>query len=266
MTKFMRFIEVLLLPTIAIVSLVVSLGDIFNFFHLIAASQVPMIILVITSMGLGTLAAILNKSNETQGKLENLLSKAEMEQMEEIIMHINPDLRKVLGNNFFSGMFHTLQIAMKDSKVQVNDSSSFRLNFKRMLKAYSTATFLSTSSLATSYLWNEKDMEDALARFISEGGKIKQIFFVRSLEEAASAEMQVTLDLLKKIGISVRIVDSTRIPASLKQYFIVESRKKIGWDIPVNDRGHVGLSVITANAAVTANYCKIFETLWESAE
>jgi hypothetical protein len=266
MAKFMRFIEVLLLPAIAIVSLVVSLGDVFNFFHLIPASQVPMIILVITSMGLGTLAVILNKCNEMQSKLESLLSKAELEQMKEIIAHINPDLRKVLGNNFFSGMLHTLQTAMKDSKVQVNDSSSFRLNFKHMLRAYPTATFLSTSSLATSYLWNEKDMEDALARFIYEGGKIKQIFFVRGPEEAASAEMQVALDLLKKIGITVRTVNGTRIPASLKQYFIVESRRKIGWDIPVNDQGYVGLSVITADATVTTNYCKMFETLWESAE
>ncbi len=196
MTKFMRFIEALLLPTIAIVSAVISLGDVFNVFHLIPSNQVPMIILVITSMGLGTLAVIMNKCNEMQDKLE----------------------------------------------------------------------LLSTSSLATSYLWNEKDMEDALARFIHEGGKIKQIFFVRSPEEAASPEMQVTLDLLKKIGITIRIVNSTRIPANLKQYFIVEARRKIGWDIPVNDQGHVGLSVITANPAVTANYCKIFETLWEIAE
>jgi hypothetical protein len=109
-------------------------------------------------------------------------------------------------------------------------------------------------------------MEVALTRFIREGGKIKQIFFVRSPEEAASAELQITLELLKKIGITVRIVNSTRIPSSLKQYFIVESRRKIGWDIPVNDQGHVGLSFITAAPAVTANYCKMFETLWESTE
>jgi hypothetical protein len=269
MTKFMRFIEVLLLPAIAVVSLVVSLGDVFNLFHLIPVSKLPMVILVIISIGLGTLAVILNKCNEMQSKLENLLSKAELEQMKEIITHINPNLRKVMGDGYFSGMFLALETAIKASKVQVNDSSSFRFNFKRMLKAFPRATFLSTSSLATSYLsylWNDRDTEVALAHFIREGGKIKQIFFVRSPEEAASAEMQFTLDILKKIGITVRIVNSTRIPSSLKQYFIVESRGKIGWDIPVNHQGHVELSVITAATAVTANYCKMFETLWESAE
>lgn len=262
----MRFIEVLFLPAIALVSLVVSLGDVFNLFHLIPAPQLPTIIMVIVSMGLGTLAVIVNKCNEIQSKLENLLSKAELEQMKEFIVQINPDLRKVLGDNFFADMFNTLQTALNESKVQVNDSSSFRLNFKHMLKAYPSATFLSTSSLATSYLWNEKDMEAALARFIRDGGKIKQIFFVRSLEEAASAEMQITLNLLKKIGITVRVVNCASIPASLKQYFIVESRGKIGWEIPVNDQGYVGASVITGAPSVTTNYRKVFETLWESAE
>lgn len=266
MTKFMRFIEVLFLPAIALVSLVVSLGDVFNLFHLIPAPQLPTVILVIVSMGLGTLAVIVNKSNEMQSKLENLLLKAELEQMKEFIVHINPDLRKVLGDSYFASMFNTLQTALNESKVQVSDSSSFRLNFKHMLKAYPNATFLSTSSLATSYLWNEKDMETALTRFIHEGGKIKQIFYVRSLEEAASTEMQITLDLLKKIGITVRVVNSANIPASLKQYFIVELRGKIGWEIPVNDQGHVGASVITGAPTETADYRKVFETLWESAE
>jgi len=266
MAKLMRLIESLFLPAIAIVSLVVSLGDVFNFFHLIPANQVPMLILVLLSMGLGTLVAILNKCNETANKMEHLLSKAELEQMEAIIAQINPDLRKVLGDSFFAGMFHTLQTAMQESKVQVNDSNSFRLNFKHMLRAYPTATFLSTSSLATSYLWNEKDMQEALARFIRDGGRIKQIFFVHGPEEAAKPSMHVTLDLLKGIGITVRIVDSTHVPANLKQYFIVESRRKIGWDVSVSDQEHGGMSVITAAPAITENYCKTFETLWESAE
>lgn len=266
MMKFMRLIEGLLLPTVAVISLVVSLGGMFNLFHFVPANQVPMLILALLSMDLGTLAIILNKSNEIQNKLENLLSKAEMEQMKAIITQISPDLRKVLGDAFFANMFHTLQMAMKDSKVQVNDSSSFRLNFKRMLKAYPNATFLSTSSLATSYLWNEKDMEEALARFIREGGRIKQIFFVRGPEEAAKPEVEITLALLKKIGIDVRIVDRLRIPADLKQYFIVESRRKVGWDISVNDQGHGGMSVITAAPTTTSKYHKTFETLWESTE
>lgn len=266
MANLTRFLEGLFLPVIAVVSLVVSLGGVFNFFHLIPTNQVPMLLLALLSMSLGTLATILNRCNEIRQKLEYLLSKAELEQMKAIMAQINPDLRKVLGDRFFANMFHTLQTAMQESKVQVNDSNSFRLNFKHMLKAYPTATFLSTSSLATSYLWHEKDMQEALARFIRDGGRIKQIFFVHSLEEAAKPEMQVTFTLLKEIGITVRIVNSMHVPASLKQYFVVESRGKIGWDVSLSDQGHGGMSVITASSAVTSNYCKVFETLWESAE
>lgn len=264
MIKFMHFINGLLLPAMAITSLFVSLGDVFNFFHLIPVSQVPMIVLVLVSLMLGALAFIQNKCNEIQHTLEQLQLKTEHEQLKESLAHINLNLLKVIGDGYFSDMFNALETAIKSGKVQVNDSSSFRLNFKRMLKAFPNATFLSTSSLATSYLWNEKDMEEALSRFIREGGKIKQIFFVRSAEEAASKEMQVTLNLLKKIGIMVRVVNSATTPAYLKRYFIVESRRKIGWDIPINDQGHVGMSVITANTTATVEYCKMFETLWEN--
>lgn len=260
----MDFIDGLFLPAIAIVSLFVSLGDVFNFFHLIPVNQVSMVILVLVSMMLGALAFIQNKCNEMQHLLKQILLKAEQEQLKESLAHISPNLLKVVGDDYFSGMFDAMDKAIEDSKIYVNDSNNFRLNFKRMLRSFPSSTFLSTSSLATSYLWNEKDMEDALTRFIHEGGKINQVFFVRSAEEGASKEMQVTLDLLKKIGITVRIIQSEGIPAHLKRYFIVESHKKIGWDIPINDQGHVGLSVITANETATTNYCKMFEMLWES--
>lgn len=264
MVKLAHIIEGLLLPGLAIVTLFVSMGDVFNFFHLIPVSQVPMILLILISLMLGTLAFIQNKCSEMLHMLEQLLVKTEQEQLRKNLARINPGLRKIVGDDYFPGLFQALETAITTGKVQVNGSSSFRLNFKRMLKAFPNATLLSTSSLATSYLWNEKDMEDALTHFINEGGKIKQIFFVRGAEEAASVEMQATLDLLNKIGITVHMVDSSRIPAHMKRYFIVESRGKIGWNIPVNDQGQVGLSEITADTAVTANYCKLFKTLWES--
>src|SRR5713226_4654699 len=133
MSKFMHFIEVLLLPAIAITALVISLGDMFNIFHLIPVGQIPMLILLTTSMALGSLSFIQNKSNEMHRDLERLLSKAELERMDEIIAQIDPDLRKVLSNDYFASILNFLQTAMKDHKVQVNDSTHFRFYFSQML-------------------------------------------------------------------------------------------------------------------------------------
>lgn len=265
MSKFIRLLEALLLPIIAIISLVVSLGDLFNIFHLIPSGQIPILIMLIVSMALGSLSIIQNKSNEMQHDLERLLAKAELEHMDEIIAQINPDLRKVLSDDYFASILKALQIAMKDKRVQVNNSTRFRFSFKQMLQSYPKATFLSTGSLATPYLWNDKEIVHALTCFIHSGGRIKQILFVKDLEELASVEMKAALDLLEKIGITVRVVNSSHVPSDLKKYFFVESRKKIAWEIPIDNQGHVELSVVTAEEQTTTNYYKIFEKLWENA-
>jgi hypothetical protein len=266
MSKFIRFIEALLLPAIAITSLVISLGDMFNIFHLIPAGQIPVLTLLLISMALGSLSFIQNKFNEMQRDIEKLLSKAELERIDKIILQINPELRKVLSDEFFANIPILLKIAMKEHRVQVNDLTNFRFPFKHMLQSYSRATFLSTSSLATSYFWNDSEIVQALTCFIRGGGKIKQIFFVKDLEEMASMEMKVALDILQKIGISVKVVNSANIPPELKKYFFVESRKKIAWETPIYNQGHVGPSVVTSDEQTTTNYYKIFEKLWDSAQ
>lgn len=265
MSKFIRLIEALLLPAIAIISLVVSLGDLFNVFHLVPLGQIPLLIMLITSMGLGSLSIIQNKSNEMQRDLERLLAKAELERMDEIIAQISLDLRKVLSDDYFASILKSLRVAMKEQRVQVNNPTRFPFYFKQMLQSYPKATFLSTSSLATSYLWNDEEIEYALTCFIHGGGRIKQILFVKDLEELASVEMKAVLDLLEKIGITVRVVNSSYVPSNLKKYFFVESRKKIAWEISVDNQRHMGSSVVTADEQTTTNYYKIFEKLWENA-
>jgi len=265
MSKFIRLMEALLLPAIAIISLVVSLGDLFSVFHLVQSSQIPMLIMVIMSMALGSLSMIQNKGNEMQRDLERLLAKEELERMDEIIAQMNLDLRKVLSDDYFASILKSLQVAIKEQRVQMNNPTRFRFYFKQMLQSYPRATFLSTSSLATSYLWDDKEIVYALTCFIHNGGRIKQILFVKDLEELASVEMKAVLDLLEKIGITVRIVNSSHVPSDLRKYFFVESRKRIAWEIPVDDQGHVGSSVVTADEQTTANYYKIFVKLWGNA-
>ncbi|MGB8346479.1 MAG: hypothetical protein WCD86_16460 [Ktedonobacteraceae bacterium] len=197
-----------------------------------------------------------------QHACEQLLSKTELECIHEFIGQINLELRKVAGDDCFTSMFFSLQRAMNVREVQVSDLTTFRLDFKRLLKEYPRATLFSTSSLATFHLWSEKSLVEELTRFIHEGGGIKQILFVKSLEEMASVEIEAMIDLLNRIGITARIVNSTRLPFHLKKHFIMESQKKICWEIPVNEQGQVGASVLTTDEQVIANYEKIFEKLW----
>jgi len=261
MPKFIHLTETLVLPVTALSSSVISLGDMFNIFHLIPASQIPWLIVLLIAMGLGSLSLIQIRCSEMQHNIDRLLSKAELEDIDEVILQINSELRKVLSDDFFAKIPILLKTAMKEHRVQVNDLNDFHFAFKHMLQSYPRATFLSTSSLATSYLWNNSEIVDAISCFIHGGGKIKQIFFVKSLDELASSEVIAVLDLIQKMGINVKVVNSTHVPAEFKRYFFVESRKKIAWEIPVDNQGHVGSSVLTANEQTITNYYKNFEKL-----
>ena len=264
MSKLLHFIEVLLIPSIAIISAIVSLGDLFNIFHLIPEGYMPMLTLLLVSMALGSLCFIQNKCNELRRDLERLLCRVELEYMKETITQIHPALRRTLNDDFFLDIVHFFHTVVNESKVRVNNSARFRFYFQRTLQTYPKATFLLTSSLATSYLWEDVEIEDALTSFIHAGGKIKQVFFIKGLSELTSQKVQDMLTHQQRIGIEVHIVDSTSIPDNLKQYFLVESRKKIAWEIPVEHAGHVGSSVITANKQATASYSTIFNKLWNN--
>ena len=158
-------------------------------------------------------------------------------------------------------MGNLLQTAIEERRVEVNDFSFY---FKQLLRAYPGATFLSTSSLSISHLWTNREVAQALTDFIQAGGRVKQIFLVRSLEEESSVEMRVALAHLEKMGVSVQIVDSAQYPCDLKNFFFVESRKRIAWEIPLDRQGRIGTSVVTADERTIARYAEIFSALWKS--
>jgi hypothetical protein len=265
MSRFLHFIEALLLPLIAIISFIVSVGEFFNIFHLVSPGDIPILTFLLISTALGSLCFIQNKCNEIHRDLQRLLSRIELEQMKETIAQIHPNLLRVLGDEYFLDLVHFFHIVVNENKVQVNDFDRFSFYFKHTLQAYPGVTFLLTSSLTTPYLWNNTEIEDALTNFICSGGRIKQIFFVRDPAELSFQDTQTMLTHQRRMGIEVHVVNSTFVPGNFKQYFFVEEGKKIAWELPVDHAGHVGSSIITANEQTTGNYYATFEKLWNNA-
>jgi hypothetical protein len=145
---------------------------------------------------------------------------------------------------------------------RASNHAGFRLDFQRMLKAYPHATLLSTNSRATFHLWNERSMFEALTRFIQEGGRIEQFFFVKDLEEATSAETKTMLDLLETAGIILHPMFSSSLSPEGKKHFIIESQGKFGWKIFIDEQGRAGMSHRLSDEQAIAHYQQIFENLW----
>jgi hypothetical protein len=258
MSRFFSLLEKTLLPVAALISLAASLGDLSGFFRMLPSAQFSFLLLMITLLALGTAGFIQNRCAQIGRALVPLSGKTELNNMNEMIMQIDLNLRKVWGDDYFARMGNLLQTAIEERRVEVNDFSFY---FKQLLRAYPGATFLSTSSLSISHLWTNREVAQALTDFIRAGGRVKQIFFVKSLEDESSVEMRVALAHLEKIGVSVQIAD---YPCDLKNFFFVEARRRIAWEIPIDRQGRIGTSVVTADERTIARYVEIFSALWKN--
>lgn len=112
----------------------------------------------------------------------------------------------------------------------------------------------------TSHHWKDPVVEEAIAKFILGGGKMKRIFFVKNAKELSSAEVQAILTKQQTIGVQVYVVNSSSTPNDFKKNFMVESKGKVAWETHVDDDGHVS-STITTNRKTAENYRNIFEKL-----
>lgn len=182
--------------------------------------------------------------------------------MGKVLQQIDSRLRKVLKDDYFIDILEFFQTAVKESRVQLNDATRFRFYFIRTLQSYPKSTFLSTAS----YLWRDSTIEEALARFIQNGGKIEQVLFVKNVQELSSSPIQELIARLKKlgVGIQVHIVNGTTTPGDLKKIFVVESKGKVAWEIHVDEEGYMESSIITTNKHPCTGFCRIFEKLRES--
>ena len=261
MTRFTKLIEAMLIPAITIICLLVSIADFFGLLNLIPANRIPMLTLLLMSLALSSLSFVHSRSKEAHQDVQRLLSKVEPEHLGRVLQQVDPLLRKVLKDDYFIDILEFFQTAIEQGRVQLNDATRFRFYFIRTLQCFPKATFLSTMS----YLWKDPIIEDAVARFIKNGGKIEQVvFMVKKVEEPCSPATQTMVDRLQKIGVQVHIVNGTATPGDLKKNFIAESKGKIAWETFVDDDGHVESSTVTTNKHSTASYCRIFEKLRES--
>jgi len=247
MSHMFSMFEKFLLP-VAVVSVLVSVGDLSGLFHLLSATQVTFVLLMVTLLTLGTAGFIQNRYDR-------------LRHMDTVMLRIDPNLRKVWGDNYLAQMSTLLHTAVTERRVEVDNLA---LYFQRLLQAYPGAVFLSTCAPRVAHLWTGKEVAQALGSFIQAGGQVKQLFFVQSLEDEASVELRVTLERLRKIGVCVQVVDGARCPCSLSPFFFVESHRHIAWEIPLDQQGRIGASVLTADEQTIGRHIELFTHLWES--
>lgn len=264
MPKRVRFIEELLPPVIAATALLVSFADLFGLLTLLPPSRIPLLTLLLISLALSSLVLIQRRIAEINEQVQHLVLKIALEHMgREVLEQVDPGLRKVLKDDYFQDVMAFLLTAIKESRVQVNDLVRFCHYYIRTLECHPKATFLSTH-LSTASLHENQWVEKAIANFIRKGGKMKQIIFVRDIQELSLPIVKAKVAHLQQMGVQVHFVNSSALPGDLRKNFLVESRGKIAWEMHVDHDGHVISGMLTTNKQLNASYYHAFEKLLES--
>lgn len=269
MLKFIQVFEVILIPIMAILSLLIALADFLGLLSALPwiSSRIPTITLLLVSLALSSLSIMQGRFAVSQRELHQevllLLSNKELDSIHKSLERLNPVLRKIFEEDVLD-LFGSLTLAVHESKIQLNDLQRFRYYYARTLQKFPRATFLATSIPSATFFWKNPGTEAAISEFIHKGGKMMRVFFVSGPEELATPEVQEILARQCEIGVEVYTTNSTSIPNNLKVLFMVDNRAQIGWETFLDEGRRVRSVMATANRKETEKFCSIFNQLLQA--
>lgn len=265
MDRLSKLAEILLTPAIIIASLAISLLD---FSGLLGSSSwmsqhLPSITLVLLALTLSSVSILQGKHGALHRDVQFVLSDVEFARMRRSLEQLDPNLRKVFGDDFTDLMI-SFKLAIEAKKIAVNSGSRYRYFYIRTLQCYPKASFLATSFPRATYLWKDLAVEEAVKAFIRNGGKMTRIFFIRDAHELTSSEVQEVLTRQCKIGVKVYTVYANTVAYDLQKNFLVEAKGRIAWETFMHDNQKLGSCIATADTTETQKYCQIIKRLQES--
>lgn len=269
MLKFIQIFEVILIPIMAILSLLISLADFLGILNALPwiSTRIPTITLLLVSLALSSLSIMQGRFTAMQRELQQdvllLLSNKELASIHKSLERLNPILRRIFEEDVLD-LFGSLTLAVNESKIQLNDLQRFRYYYARTLQKFPKATFLATSIPSSVFFWKNPGTEATIAEFIRKGGKMIRIFFISDPEDLATAEVQEILARQCQIGVEVYTTNSKLLPNNLRVLFMVDSKAQIGWETFIDEGRQVRSVMATANKQETERFCNNFKRLLQA--
>lgn len=230
------------------------------------AAHIPTLTLLLVSILLGYMTSgIVSKLGVLESSVLDLRSYIHQETTEKIAnlrSQLDPNLDVIFGEHI-SDLLTSVERAVKRRTFEFHDIDLFRYFYKRTLEAYPHATFLATSLPYQRYFWKNQPMEQAMARFITSGGKIKRVFFISHPEELDDGEVKEILSSQVELGVETYIADARVAPAHLRRFFVVETKGRIAWEVFIGPDSRIVSVVATSDSTETEKYARMYKELLE---
>lgn len=210
-----------------------------------------------------SLSTLEEKIDKSDIQIENLGSYVQQDTLEKLSAlreYIDPNLQAVF-NEHISDLLTNIERALKGQEIRLFDINLFRYFFKRTFQAYPNSTFFATSFPYERFFWKNRSVEDATDEFLSAGGRIERIFYVKNQNELNISEVKEILETQCILGVQVYIALIDEIPPDLQRLFLVESQGRIAWEAFIKADGAIREVVATSDPRVTSDYLQKFHQL-----
>ena len=208
--------------------------------------------LLLTALVLGYLIAERrDKLDIIEAIVRSTQALVEEETIDRISMlrhQIDPNLNRVFGEHI-STLIKGIQTAARDKQVILHDVNTFRFFYQVTLEEYPRKEFLATSLPFKSFFWDDPKFMQDMAAFISNGGTIKRIFYVKMPRQLQSKETRQVLLAQHQAGVEVYVTDANELTQDMKRLFVVESDKSIAWEVLLDAEQQIGTVMATSDTA-----------------
>lgn len=264
-TKNARSIRKYWIHVLTGVGVLISLLDSLGFLESIPwlRERIPTLILFLFSILLELVSDVVTKISALEASVRDMHSYVQRETTEKIASlrnQLDPNLNIIFGEHI-SDLLTNVERALKKRTFEFHDIDLFRYFYKRTLEAYPRATFLATSLPYSRYFWKNQMIEQAITRFIAGGGKMKRVFFISRPEELEDNEVKEILSTQVGMGVDVYVADARIVPASLKRFFVVETKGRIAWEVFIGPDERIVTIVATSEPTNVKKYMSMYEEL-----
>lgn len=203
----------------------------------------------------------LNKqTNKTLLEIQTIQKANDIDRVKKLRGQLDPILEMVFGDHVSSELNGVIQ-AIESGKITLHSTDEFRLLYKETLRKFPKAEFCATSVPSKAYFWGDVAMEEAITKFIKDGGKMKRIFFLKSADDINSQEVKTIILKQLQMGVEVYITNGARIPAELNNLFLVDSQERLAWQVDIDSSHRISRVSATVKPNEIQSYVQNFDNL-----
>jgi hypothetical protein len=268
------YYEVIIILIIAFISSIISVLDFFGILNALPwglSNHIPTITLLFVALTISFLSLAQLKHisllKELQQKLNNNLAV----NMSIALTQVDSSLRKVFAERYLKKMPEIFDDIVKRNSIKFDreEQEEYKYYNRRTLECFPKASFLATSRPA-SFLWKDKKVLHNQKEFIRQGGRIIRIFFLESIDDLDSQDIQEELETQRKVldeqcEIGVEVYTVINVHKIRQEYFMVDDKSKIAWIAEYDENQEFKLGEATTNQQKTKKYLTDFGLLRKAA-